>query len=599
LAPDAPVRAAKTAHFPSARPTSPPADVVAVVNGEKILRKELAAECVNHYGNDVLESLVNKRLIEEHCKRQRITVSDEELNAEINTLAQRFGVPVDKWLSMLKEERGINPEQYRRDIIWPTVALRKLAADRLEVTKEELQQAYETEFGPQVKVRMIGIRSNAKKAAEAHRAAKANPKAFGKVAVQYSEDAESASANGWIQPIRMHAGEKAIEEAAFALKEGEVSNVIKVGEQYIILYCEGTIPARPTQFEQVADKLADMMKEKKLRGEAAELFKQLQAKAKVVNVLNDEKKKKEMPGVAATINGQPITLSELSKECLARHARDTLNGLVNRRLIEQELRKRSIRLTEQDINDEIDEAAARMIGVDKTTGRVEEKQREAWLKQVTSEPGVTVALYVRDAVWPSVAMKALCKSQVKLLEQDLKDAFEANYGPRVRCAAIVVDDQRKAQNVWKLVRDNPTREYFGEMAAKHSTDPSVSALRGEIPPIGKHCGRPLLEKAAFELADGELSPIIQTDGKFVILLCEGRTSPEAVTLEDVRSDLYDHVYRVKLNDAMGKMFDQMQQTAEVTNYIDPSASRKPKLRSATERTATRAGSATPKPTTVR
>jgi parvulin-like peptidyl-prolyl isomerase len=573
-----------------AQPVTPAAaknpDVVAVVNNEKVMRAELAAECLRHYGTDVLESLVNKELISAYCEQQGVVIAEEEIDAEVARLAARFQVPVDQWLVMLQKERDINPEQYRRDIIWPTIALRKLAAGRLQVTDEELQKAYETEFGPQIKVRMIGVRSDKAKAQKAHAEAKANPKDFGRLAREYSEDAESASANGWIQPIRLHVGDKKIEDVAFTLKDGEVSPLVQIGDQFIILLCEGRIPARQVKIEEVSDRLEETIRDSKLRDEAANLFKQLQKDAKVVNVLNDENLKKQMPGVAATINGRQVSVKTLSEECLARHGKDALNGLINRRIIEQTLRKNNVKISGVDIDDEIDEAAARMVGLDEN----KKPDREKWLKQVTSEPGVTVELYVRDAVWPSVAMKALCKPQVKITEADMQKAFESNYGQRVMCRAILVDDMRKAQKVWELARNNLTEENFAKLSAEHSTDASVRALDGEIPPIRKHGGRPVLEDEAFKLTKpGSLSGIIQTDGKFVILYYLGRTNPSTVKLEDVRSDLYDHVFRMKLNDAMGKLFDQMQQTASITNHLDPTKSRQPAKARATAETATRAG----------
>ncbi len=574
---------------PAVTPRS--ANVVAIVNGEKIMRAELAAECLRHYGTDVLESLVNKELIAAHCEQQGVTIEEQEIDAEITRLATRFQVPVEQWLAMLQKERDINLEQYRRDIIWPTIALRKLAAGRLQVTEKELREAYEMEYGPQIKARMIGIRGDKAKAIKVQQQAKANPKDFGRLARAESADAESASANGWIQPIRLHAGERVIEDVAFALKHGEVSEVISVkDDQHIILLCEGSVPARQVKIEDVAERLAEGIREGKLRDEAAELFKQLQKDAKVVNILNDEAKKKQMPGVAATINGRAVSIKALSEECLARHGKDALNGLVNRRMIEQTLRKNGVKVNGQDIDDEIADAAARMVGND-ANGK---PNVEKWLEQVTSEPGVTVELYVRDAVWPSVAMKALSKSQVKITDEDLAIAFESNYGQRVRCLAILLDDHRKAIRVWEMARADLTAENFGKLSAEHSTDASVRALNGEIPPIRKHGGRPLLEEEAFKLTDGQLSGVIQTDGKYVILLCQGRTSPETVTLEDVRSKLYDHVYRVKLNDAMSKLFDQMQQTAAVTNYLDESKSRQPaKTRAAASTAAAaRAGSTT-------
>ena len=75
----------------------------------------------------------------------------------------------------------------------------------------------------------------------------------------------------------------------------------------------------------------------------------------------------------------------------------------------------------------------------------------------------------------------------------------------------------------------------------------------------------------------------------MILYYLGRTNPSTVKLEDVRSDLYDHVFRMKLNESMGKLFDQMQQTASITNHLDPTKSRQPAKARPVAETATRAG----------
>jgi hypothetical protein len=71
-------------------------DVVAVVNNEKIMRSELAAECLRHYGTEVLESLVNKELIAAHCEEQGVTSEAAEIDAEVARLAARFQVPVER-----------------------------------------------------------------------------------------------------------------------------------------------------------------------------------------------------------------------------------------------------------------------------------------------------------------------------------------------------------------------------------------------------------------------------------------------------------------------------------------------------------------------
>src|SRR6185369_17792887 len=61
-------------------------EIVANVNGEEIQRQQLAQECLRLYGKEVLESLMNKYLIAEFCQKQGITISNKEVDDEINRL---------------------------------------------------------------------------------------------------------------------------------------------------------------------------------------------------------------------------------------------------------------------------------------------------------------------------------------------------------------------------------------------------------------------------------------------------------------------------------------------------------------------------------
>jgi len=197
---------------PAGRPVDNPAPssqarVVAVVNGEEITREDLARECLRHYGKEVLESLCNKYLIILECQRRGISVTQEEVNGEIERMAKRFKLPVDQWLKMLKQERGIHPKQYANDIIWPTLALRKLGGERLQVTQEEVQTDYESLYGPAVKGRII-VCNDLPKAMQMRAKASAKPGEFGSLAKEYSDDPPSASLKGLIQPVRMHSGNK-------------------------------------------------------------------------------------------------------------------------------------------------------------------------------------------------------------------------------------------------------------------------------------------------------------------------------------------------------------------------------------------------------
>ena len=187
---------------------------------------------------------------------------------------------------------------------------------------------------------------------------------------------------------------------------------------------------------------------------------------------------------------------------------------------------------------------------------------------VTEEQEVSLDVYRTTSVWPTVALKKLVGDQVEVTQKDLQRGYEANFGPRVRCLAIVVDNLRHAQQVWDKARKNPTPEFFGDLAEEYSVEPSSRSLRGEVPPLQKHGGQPVLEKVAFSLAPGELSSIVQTGRElYVILLCLGRTEPVRVEFAEVRDEIYTDLHDKKQRAAMAEYFQKLQDSATIDNFL--------------------------------
>jgi parvulin-like peptidyl-prolyl isomerase len=539
-----------------------PPEIVADVNGHKITREDFAQECLIHYGKDVLEQMVNKQLIVGECRRRNIKVTRQEVDAEIEHMATRFGIPVDQWLKLLKQERGITPDQYAEDIIWPMLALRHLAGEKLKVTKEELVREYEIQYGPAIKARLISCKDEAK-AKKLRKMAVAKPEEFGNLARDNSEDIASAAAKGLIQPIRMHGSYENIEKAAFNMADGEISEVIPANGQFVILKRESLIPARDYKLEQKTGQLEEIIRERKLPKVANDVFQELKDGAKFELVWGDSAKQQKSPGVAAFINGEAITIRELAMECINRHGPEVLEGTINRTLLEVECKKRDITVTEKDINEEIARAAVLAVKP-KPDGSPD---IDAWLQQITKEQGVSLELYRRDAVWPSVALRKLAGEKVDISEEDLQKGFDANYGAKVRCLAIVLNNERRAHEVFEKARKLNTSDNFGDLAAQYSIEPGSNALRGEVPPIRKWGGQPVLEKEAFALKPGELSGVIQVGDKYVILRCEGFTQPMDVKLADTRDEIRKDLYEKKLRLKMAEFFDNLHNSATIHNYL--------------------------------
>lgn len=544
-----------------------PLKVVAQVNGENITRNQLAQACLDRYGKETLEGYLNKRLIKQACEKHQIVITEELLDKEIERMAKKFGMSVDRWLTMLQQERNIAPDQYRNEHMWINLALRQLASQEIEVTPEQLAKAFESEFGPKVKVRLIA-HSNLATITELRKQALANSDEFGALAKEHSEDQASASARGLIPPIGKHVGDASLEAEAFSLKEGDISQLVKIANQYILMKCEKRIPSTyiAPQFKADAEaRLRDQIRERNLESAAGSIFQRLQAEAKIQSVYKDASLKESHPGVVAILNGQQITVRELAEECITRYGIDVLQGEINRMLLTQALTNQNKEVSQEDILSEIKRAAD-------SRGYIDDQGKpdvQTWLEAITSKDNVTVDIYVKDAVWPTVALKQLVSDQVQITEDDLQKGFESNYGKRVEVMAIVLNTQRQANMVWDLANNNSTDYFFGQLAEQYSIEPVSRANQGKVPPIRKNGGQPVVEEEAFRLKKGELSGIVAVGGKYIIMRCTGHTVPVVESIDDVKEELVDYLSERKVHSAMNVTFDQIRQRADVINFLRP------------------------------
>ena len=122
-------------------PQKTSSNIVAVVNADPITRQQLAESAVARYGAEVLDTMINQNLILQACKARGMEVTKDEVNAEIKRQAEKFGFSIDQYLGLLQEERNISPQQYSSEVIWPMLALRRLASDQVRSLSRRVQQS--------------------------------------------------------------------------------------------------------------------------------------------------------------------------------------------------------------------------------------------------------------------------------------------------------------------------------------------------------------------------------------------------------------------------------------------------------------------------
>ncbi len=247
---------------------------------------EVKTESFKEVGKKVLDSMINRAIIQIACQERGVQVTQAEVDQEIVRIAKEFKIDAEQWLQMLQAERGFSPEQYRRDVIWPMLALKKLASEDIKVTANEVQTAFEREYGPRVKARMI-LFDNLRRAQTAWTKVKEDPENFERYVQEFSVDPTSKSLDGSIPPIPRNSGSPNLEQAAFKLKLGEISAIIQLDgglDRHVILKCEGrTEPVVPELDDQVRAELEDQLKKQKVQEQVAKIFENIKKETRVDN----------------------------------------------------------------------------------------------------------------------------------------------------------------------------------------------------------------------------------------------------------------------------------------------------------------------------
>ncbi len=236
-----------------------PNDAILKVNDQVITRQQLADECIARKGKEVAEVMIHRTLVEQALRAKKLAVTAAEIDSEIEDVAKRFGISREGWLRTLDKERNISPIQYARDIIYPALALRKLCAGRVQVTPNDMQQAFEAQYAEKIRCRMILVDTQ-QKAMKIWEQVRDNPGGFEKLAMDESIDTGSRSLGGLLaEPITRHAYPQTISDAAFDQlvdgdkadkdpshkpKDGSITGPIQVSEMvWIVLRRESLIPA--------------------------------------------------------------------------------------------------------------------------------------------------------------------------------------------------------------------------------------------------------------------------------------------------------------------------------------------------------------------
>ncbi len=110
--------------------------IVALINKHPITRVEFNRQLQKQYGNQVLETMVNQELIEQEAKKNKIKVSDEEIEKNIKKIEESLQGKYS--LDDLLASQGITREELKKSIRIQLIA-EKLIGKEIQVSDEEIE----------------------------------------------------------------------------------------------------------------------------------------------------------------------------------------------------------------------------------------------------------------------------------------------------------------------------------------------------------------------------------------------------------------------------------------------------------------------------
>ncbi|MHC4642837.1 MAG: peptidylprolyl isomerase [Planctomycetota bacterium] len=301
----------------SKQETKAAADGVAVtVNGVAIMEKDIDADFKKmtaqappayveqnkeQFRRQVLDRAIAIKLIDEKAKAAKITVTEEDILAQVNEIAAQQRMSSEDFKKML-QSRGMDYDEWKQQIQWG-VMLGKLVeadfGDQLNITDTDANNFYSANIKQfdtpeQVKASHILITPVTDPNVdpnEAEAGALAKAQDLLKQVKEGANFAELATANSDC-PSKAKGGDLGyfgrggmappFEKAAFALKVNEVGDIVKTQFGYHIIKVTDKKEASRKTFEQAKQEIVRTLKQQKQRELFAKYLEQIRAEAKIV-----------------------------------------------------------------------------------------------------------------------------------------------------------------------------------------------------------------------------------------------------------------------------------------------------------------------------
>ncbi|PFO04876.1 foldase [Bacillus sp. AFS076308] len=261
----------------------------------------------------------------------------------------------------------------------------------------------------------------------------------------------------------------------------------------------------------------------------------------------------------ATINGEKITKDELYTKLVKQYGSDTVDQMINDKIVEAEAEKKKITVSNSTINSEIDKLKEQYGGEDA-------------FNQALVDNNTTLTALKND-VKNYLLIKKLLEPEIKITEDEMKTYFEENKdsyatAEQVKASHILVADEKTAKEI-KQKLDNG--EDFATLAKKYSTDESTKDNGGELGYFAKGTMVTEFDNVAFTLPVNKISDPVKTEYGYHIIKVEDKKAAQAANYEASKAEIKETLFDQKVDSEYQTWIDSKKKNYDIENTLSSEA----------------------------
>ncbi|MCM3666332.1 peptidylprolyl isomerase [Mesobacillus subterraneus] len=257
----------------------------------------------------------------------------------------------------------------------------------------------------------------------------------------------------------------------------------------------------------------------------------------------------------ASINGEEISKEELYSKLTDLYGKDTLDSLVTNKMIEMEAKKEKVKVTGNEIDEELTKLQESYGGEEAFTSALE--QNNVSMGKIRED--IEFYLLAEKLIEPDIS---ITDEEMKTYFEENKDSFDEK--EQVKASHILVEDEATAK---KVKEEIDSGKDFAELAKKYSTDTSNAADGGDLGYFTKGEMAEEFEKAAFEMEINTVSNPVKTVFGYHIIKVTDKKAAKDATFEVHKDEIKEHLFDEKIQAEYPNWLEEKKSEYDIKSYL--------------------------------